>query len=370
MPPADVALERLKFMPGINELHQVLDAALDAVVVFDRGDSILFANKATERLTGWSASELKGSGIGRLLPGLEPVLDQAAEVNLEVPLLHRDGTTLPVRLAIGRVAGSGEPRHVAFLHDLSARKVEEERTRVMNERLMNVARMATIGEMAGGIAHELNQPLTAIANYALAAERLLEAPDADFEDVHVALREIVAEAMRAGEIIRRLRGLARADDNAPSELTKVEEFIDELRTICLADARAHRARLAFDLQPDLPPLLMHRMQIAQVLLNLLRNALEAMNDEPPEARLVTVSCRRTPEGDCEIAVLDNGPGVSDTILERLFEPFRTTKPNGVGLGLPMSRTIAEAHGGSLRHERGSPRGARFVLTLPAAEVTS
>lgn len=86
--------------------------------------------------------------------------------------------------------------------------------------------------------------------------------------------------------------------------------------------------------------------------------------------MVTVSCRRTPEGDCEIAVLDNGPGVSDTILERLFEPFRTTKPNGVGLGLPMSRTIAEAHGGSLRHERGSPRGARFVLTLPAAEVTS
>ncbi|MFO7324192.1 MAG: ATP-binding protein [Pseudomonadota bacterium] len=357
-------------MPGINDLHRVLDAALDAVVVFDHAGCILFANKATERLFGWSAADLHGTGILRLLPEVESLLQQRTDVNQEAQALHRDGTVIPVRVAIGRVAGSGAPRHVAFLHDLSERKEEEERTRLMNERLMNVARLATMGEMAGGIAHELNQPLTAIANYALAAERLLDSPDSDLEDVHVALREIVAEAMRAGEIIRRLRSLARSDDNAPCEVTSVGEFIEELRAICLADARAHRARLSFELQPDLPPLLVHRMQIAQVLLNLLRNALEALADEPPEARLVTVTCRRTPEGDCEIAVRDNGPGVSETILERLFEPFRSTKPNGVGLGLPMCRTIAEAHGGSLRHEPASPRGARFVLTLPAAEVTS
>lgn len=356
-------------MPSTNDLHRVLDAALDAVVIFDHAGVILFTNKATEQLFGWSAAELIGTDIKRLLPDLDPLPGQRTDVNEEAQGLRRDGTAIPVRLAIGRVAGSGEPRHVAFLHDLSERKIEEERTRLMNERLMNVARLATMGEMAGGIAHELNQPLTAIANYALAAERLLESPDRDVEDVHVALREIVAEAMRAGEIIRRLRNLARADDNAPCEITTVEEFIEELRAICLADARAHRARLSFELQPDLPPLMVHRMQIAQVLLNLLRNALEALADEPPEARVVRVTCRRTPEGDCEIAVLDNGPGVSETILDRLFEPFRSTKPNGVGLGLPMSRTIAEAHGGSLRHEPASPRGARFVLTLPAAEVS-
>lgn len=356
-------------MPN-TDLHRVLDAALDAVVVFDRSGRILFANKATEQLFAWHAAELRGLDIGRLMPEVLAALQSPAGFRGEIQARHRDGTAIPVRVTIGRIARDAAPGHVAFLHDLSEQKRAEARTRRMNERLRQVARMATMGEMASGIAHELNQPLTAIANYALAAERLLETPDADLDDAREALREIVAEAMRAAGIIRRLRSLVRCDDDAPGEVMPVHELIEDLRSICLADAHAYRARLCFELQPDLPVLQVHRVQIAQVLLNLLRNALEAMSDEPPSTREVTVTCRRTPHGDCEIAVRDNGPGVPQPVLERLFEPFRSTKPQGVGLGLPMSRTIAEAHGGSLRHEPASPRGASFVLTLPAVEAVS
>jgi two-component system sensor kinase FixL len=224
-----------------------------------------------------------------------------------------------------------------------------------------------MGEMAAGIAHEVNQPLTAIANYAFAAERFLAFPEPDLAEAREALREIAAEAQRAGEIIRRLRRLVRGSDET-CERAQVHELVEELRSVCLADARANDTHMRFDLQPGLPVLYVHRMQITHLLLNLIRNALESVAADPPGSREVVVQGRCNNTGECEITVCDNGAGVAPQIRDRMFEPFRSTKPNGTGLGLPMSQTIAQAHGGTLRHEPVSPRGARFVLTSPAAEA--
>jgi two-component system sensor kinase FixL len=256
------------------------------------------------------------------------------------------------------VLGSGE--------DITERRHREEEALRSTGRLVHVSRLATMGEMAAGIAHELNQPLTAIANYARACERFIALPEPDLPEIRDASREISAEAMRAADIIRRLRQLVRKEDGerVPSDLNAI---VEELRVLTQADARAHDTRLSFDLEPDLPMVVVDRVQITQVLLNLVRNALEALSGEPAGKRQITLSTRRAEHGDVEANVCDNGSGVDPRILDRLFDPFSTTKANGTGLGLPMSRTIIQAHGGTVTYIPVQPRGACFRVTLPSGD---
>lgn len=367
---------------ALQQLDAVLDAAVDAVVVIDRSGRILLTNAAASRLFGWSRAELQGRDVGMLMPEpdrsahdgyvsryLESGLPRVIGTGRDVLAQRHDGSCFPARLSVGQVAGVQPPQFVAFIQDVSERARKAEDARLLQQRLMQVTRLATMGEMAAGIAHEMNQPLTAIANYALAAHRFLGFTEPELAEARAALREIAAEAQRAGEVIRRMRRVVRRGEES-REQTHLPELIDELRTLCLADARACDTRMSFDIQPGLPALLVHRMQIVQVLLNLVRNALDALASEPAGRREVTVRGRRAVSGDCEIAVCDNGPGVAPQMLERMFEPFRSTKSNGAGLGLPMSQTIAQAHGGMLRHESVVPRGACFVLSLPAAAVAA
>jgi two-component system sensor kinase FixL len=363
-----------------------MDAAVDAVVLIDHAGLILAINRAGEHLFGWSAAELLGRNVSVLMP--EPHASAHAEyiarhlatgesrvigVGREVEALRRDGSIFPAHLSIGRVADARPPRFVGFIRDTTAQheqiaNIQHEALRSV-DRLMHVSRMATMGEMAAGIAHELNQPLTAIANYARASERFLAMSEPELDEVREAVREIAEEAMRAGTIIRRLRQLVRGGDEA-RENTAVNDLIEELRVLTLADARMHGATIHFDLEDGTPDVFVHTTQIAQALLNLIRNALESAASNPAGNREVMVRTHRTASGDCEISVCDNGPGVAPGILHQMFDPFRTTKQKGTGLGLPMSRTIAEAHGGALRYEPLATRGACFVLTLPATETVS
>ena len=237
-------------------------------------------------------------------------------------------------------------------------------TRQLQDRLMHVSRLAAIGEMAAGLAHEINQPLAAVANYAQACERLLGAPQPDLEEVRDALRQITAQAVRAGDIISRLRGLTRERESS-RELCDVNALIRELADLLESDARTHNSRCRFELGDGLAPLRLDRAQIQQVILALVRNALEALQERPGDTREVVVSTARAPDGDVLIEVSDNGPGISSEIASRLFEPFCTTKMAGTGLGLASSRTIARAHRGTLDYRPGEP-GACFMLRLPAA----
>jgi two-component system sensor kinase FixL len=363
----------------IQQIQALMDAAVDAVVLIDHSGRIEAVNRTLERLFGWPADQLRGANISQLMPEpdrsahdqyiaryLRSSLPHIIGTGRNVQALRRDGSTFPAHLSVGRVAGAGPTQFIGFIRDLTDQQRQEEQTRLLNERLVQVARLATMGEMAAGIAHEINQPLAAIANYARASERFLESPSPDQVDVLEAVRAIAGEAMRAGEIVRRLRHVVRGDTEA-RESTTMQSLVEELQSVCLADARASDTLLQFRLPSDLPELYIHRVQVMQVLLNLIRNALDSLARDPPGNREILVRGHRTETGDCEIAVCDNGPGVNPEIIDRMFEPFRSTRPDAPGLGLPMSQTIAQAHGGSVRHQLLQTRGACFILTLPPAQ---
>lgn len=235
---------------------------------------------------------------------------------------------------------------------------------VMHGRMLQVSRLATIGEMAAGVAHELNQPLTAIANYAQACDRLLSKPGASLDDIRIAMREIAGQAVRAGDILRRLRSLAQSQPMR-REQVDLNAAIEAIRDLVLADGRVHRARVQFDLAAGLPPVFMDTVQIQHVILNLVRNGLEAPPVPGTAARELTVRTGLASDGDVEISVLDNGPGLSSQVIERMFDPFFSTKAEGTGLGLAISNTVVRTHGGSLTYRPNSPGGACFAIRLPA-----
>jgi two-component system, LuxR family, sensor kinase FixL len=224
--------------------------------------------------------------------------------------------------------------------------------------------MATIGEMAAGVAHELNQPLTAIANYAHACERLLSRPQTNPADVRDALRQISVQTTRAADILRRLRALARSQraEHAPASLNAL---VTELRELLQTDAVVHGVQLTLELASDLPEVRVDSGQIQQVILNLARNSLDALAGRNRSGGQITIRTALTAEGEVQLSVCDNGPGVSAEAMQRIFDPFFSTKENGTGLGLAITHSIVRAHGGLLAHRRNVPNGACFDILLPA-----
>jgi two-component system sensor kinase FixL len=251
---------------------------------------------------------------------------------------------------------------------MAASESTAEEAHSFHERLMHVSRLATMGEMAAGIAHEINQPLAAVNNYARACERLLAMHEPDLGEVRGALREIAGEALRAADIIQRLRRLVGRQDHSPVP-TDVNELIEELRVLAQADARQHGAEIRFELNDGLPQISLDRVQVQHALLNLIRNAFEALSEAPAGERSVTIRTRRAADGEVDVDVCDNGPGVSPEILDRMFHPFCTTKASGTGLGLPISQTIVRSHGGTIAHNANVPRGACFRIRIPPSPET-
>ncbi|MBV8306385.1 MAG: hypothetical protein JO274_02790 [Gammaproteobacteria bacterium] len=232
----------------------------------------------------------------------------------------------------------------------------------LHGRLLNVSRMATIGEMAAGVAHELNQPLTAIANYAHACERLLSRPDADPGELREALRQISAQTSRAAEILRRLRALSRSQRGAQAPAS-LNALVSELSQLLQTDAVVHGVELSLNLARWLPEVLVDAGQIQQALLNLVRNSLDALSGR--SGGHIIIRTALAAGGEVQLSVLDDGPGVSAEAMQRIFDPFFSTKENGTGLGLAITHTIVRSHGGSVGYRRNVPDGACFDILLPA-----
>ena len=362
-----------------EDLQAFLDAAVDAVVLIDHRGRLSAFNLAAERLFGYTAAEVLDQNVNVLMP--EP--DRSAHdgyleryaatsvphiigVGREVTARRKDGSGFPAFLSVGVVRGSEPPRFVGFVHDMTERRQREEQGQRLQERLTHVSRLATVGEMAAGVAHELNQPLTAVANYAQACDRMLAAPAPDLLEIRGALQEIAAQTLRAGTIIRRLRSLARDDEPARMS-TDINSLIEEVKDLILSGAKAQECGCRFELAAGLPPAQVDRVQIQQVLLNLIRNALEALAQPELSPREVMVGTRALPESEIEICVCDSGPGVSSSIADRMFDPFATTKPAGTGLGLAISQTIVRAHNGALDYRPNTPKGACFCIRLPTTQ---
>ena len=364
-----------------RETQALMEAAVDAIVVIDHRGVMTDVNASTCRMLGYTTEELLGKNVGMLMPEadrsahdeyMRRYLDTGTAriigIGRQVTARRKDGTVFPARLTVGRVPDSVPPRFVGFLRDVTEENEREQNLHLAQDRLTRVARLATLGEMTAGIAHELNQPLTAITTYARACERYLEMGQPDMDEIREALREINAEGLRAGEVIRRLRRMSRADTADEHTTIEMNALFDELRSLMSSDARAHEARLAIDIEPDLPPVTGNAVQLQQVLLNLLRNALEALLECPAGSREVMVSAARTLQGEVELRVTDNGPGIEAGIRDSLFDPFSTTKPSGTGLGLAISRTIVQGHRGTIEARPAPSRGTTFVVRLPAMEV--
>jgi len=364
--------------PPDNEFQALLDAAVDGIVVIDHLGRIQVFSRAAERLFGYRAQELLGNNVTVLMT--EPDRSEhdrhlARYVSTRYPHIigrgrevmarRKDGSVFPAFLSVGAV--SGEPlRFVGFVQDLTARRRREEEALRLQERLWHVSRLATVGETASGIARELKQPLSAIADVAEACDRLLARPDANLPELHAELRAITSQARQVGDIISRLRGLSRQQDG-PRELTDINALISELSVLVESDAHAHNVGYRLELDEQLPRLELDRAQIQQVILNLVRNAIEACEDTPEGQRAIVVRSSRAPRGEVEVSVCDTGPGVSASLLPHLFEPFRTSKPAGTGLGLAISRTIVTRHHGTLEYRANVPVGACFIMRLPASD---
>lgn len=292
---------------------------------------------------------------------------ECSDLETGLRVLRADGELrcLEMRVQFGELDG----RRIATgtLHDITERKRAEEAVRQSEARLTHFARLSTMGEMAAGLAHEINQPLTAIATFAQAATRMLARPEGiEREDLDEALQQVTAQALRAGEVIRRLRSFVK-NREVHHELVDCVRLVDESRMLLEADARSNDVRLAIDLPSTLPPVTADPVQLQQVLINLVRNAIDATVATPGTTREVKIIGRFHPgeQAMVEIAVIDHGHGLSTEAAERLFHPFFTTKSSGTGLGLAISQSIIRAHGGRLGHRQTPGGGCTFHFTIPA-----
>ncbi|MFM1886036.1 MAG: hypothetical protein RL026_1193 [Pseudomonadota bacterium] len=366
---------------GSGAFQALLDAAVDAIITIDHRGTIEAMNCAAERLFGYRAETAIGRNVSMLMPPdmaqqhdgfiqrfLETRRPHVIGTCREVEALKADGSRFPARLSIGEVAGSDPPHFVGFVHDLTVQRAVEAENQRAQEHLAQVARFAALGEMAAGVAHELNQPLSAIATYAQACDRMLQGPDADIAEVHDALRQIASQALRAGEIIHRLRYLM-GGRKAQRSSTDLNAVVAELPSLAATDLRQRGVSLALHCAAGLPRVSIDKVQVQQVLLNLLRNAIDALDSTPGARREVEVRTWLSDDGEVEVQVRDHGPGVPDDLAARIFDPFYTTKLEGTGLGLAISRTIARAHMGQLGYRAADGGGAVFFLRLPTEEGT-
>jgi two-component system sensor kinase FixL len=274
---------------------------------------------------------------------------------------RKDGSTFPMELAVGEMKSANRQFFTGFIRDLTERQKTEARLQELQSELVHISRLTAMGEMAATLAHELNQPLSAIANYMKGSRRLLEnASEENISTVRDAMDKAAAQAMRAGDIIRRLRDfVARGESERGAE--NARKLIEEASALALVGAKDLGVRTQFHFDPKVDLVLVDKVQIQQVLLNLMRNAIEAMEDMP--RRELTIAANATDPDLITIDVADTGAGIAPEIADQLFQPFITTKRTGMGVGLSICRTIVEAHGGQIWVEPNPKGGTIFRFTL-------
>ncbi len=359
-------------------LRSILDTVPDATIVIDSRGTMISFNRAAVRQFGYSEAEAVGQNVRLLMP--EPyggehdgyiqrylTTGERRIIGIDRVVVGRrkDGSTFPMKLAVGEMESGGETFFTGFIRDLTERAESEARLEEIQAELARLARLNELGEMASTLAHELNQPLSAIANYVQGCNRLLNnMDDALSSRMREALEETARQSLRAGQIIRHLREfVTRGETEKQPE--DIHKLIEEAGALALVGSREMGVRTVFDFETGPKKVMVDRVQIQQVLINLMRNAMDAMRES--ELRELVV---RTSPGDgngAMVEVSDTGSGVPEEVAAQLFKPFITTKPGGMGIGLSISKRIVEAHGGELTMRRNTKGGATFRFTLPAVK---
>jgi two-component system sensor kinase FixL len=349
-------------------------------VVIETNGSIVSFNSAAVWQFGYQEAEVIGQNVSILMPepyraghdGYMTRYMQTGEkriigVDRVVVGRRKDGTTFPMKLAVGETRFGDHTYFTGFIRDLTEREETAARLQEIQGELARLSRLNELGEMASTLAHELNQPLSAIANYAQGSARMMrDLQDTNSGKVREALTEISRQSLRAGQIIRHLREFVMRGETgkAPEDIRKL---VEEAGALALVGSREHGVKSVFDFGPGAELVMADRVQIQQVLINLMRNAIEAMRDGARRELMVRAS-RLGP--DVVVEVADTGPGIAEDIAQRLFKPFVTSKTAGMGIGLSISKRIVEAHGGTIAAFRNENGGATFRFTLPSHKEVS
>ncbi len=367
---AKTALERRE-----QHLQSILDTVPDAMVVIDEHGSVVSFSSAAQKTFGYDEAEVVGRNVSMLMPS--PDRDRHDSYLARylrtgerriigngriVTGLRRNGTRFPMELSVGEAKSEGERVFTGFVRDLTEKQRSDTRIRELQSELIHTDRLSAMGSMASTLAHELNQPLTAIANYAEAAGPMIGAQTAEEKEIlNEIFRELTAQSMRAGNIVRRLREFISRGE-IEKRVEDLPALVSDALALALVGTREKGVWTDFDFDPAATPVLVDRVQIQQVLVNLIRNAVEAMEDSA--VRKLTIATRL--DGDERVAILisDTGPGLPPDVAAQLFQAFVTTKSSGMGLGLSICQTIVEAHGGRIKGMNPAEGGAQFQVILP------
>jgi two-component system, LuxR family, sensor kinase FixL len=355
-------------------LQAILATVPDAMVVIDSQGLIQNFGAIAQRLFGYNEQEVQGKNVSILMPNpyqqnhdgylaryLATGEKRIIGVGRVVVGLRKDGSTFPMELAVGEIAANGKQQFVGFIRDLTEGRERERLLTEMQSELLHVSRLSTMGEMASALAHELNQPLSAMANYLQGSKRLLEnSSDERAGLIRDALEKASAQALRAGQVIQRLREFV-ARGETEKRIESINKLIEEASALSLVASKDRPVRINLNFDPKVDLVLVDKVQIQQVLLNLFRNAIEAMEScARPE---LIVSTTLSVDDLVTVSVADTGHGIEPVIFSRLFQPFVSTKRQGMGIGLSICRTIINSHGGEITVEPRPEGGTVFRFTL-------
>lgn len=372
------AIDRTEDVVRARDAHlrSILDTVPDATVVSATDGTIVSFNAAAVRQFGYAEEEVIGQNLRILMP--EPYRHEhdgylqrymatgekrIIGIDRVVSGQRKDGSTFPMKLAVGEMRSGGERFFTGFIRDLTEREESAARLEQIQAELARLARLNEMGEMASTLAHELNQPLSAIANYSHGCTRLLrDMDDAVATRIREALEEVASQSLRAGQIIKHLREFVTKGETekAPEDIRKL---VEESAALALVGSREQGVRTVFEYLPGAEMVLVDRIQVQQVLINLMRNAIEAMRHV--DRRELTIRTMPADPGEVAVVVEDTGGGIPEEVAGQLFKPFVTTKASGMGIGLSISKRIVEAHGGEMTVSKNEAGGATFRFTLPA-----
>ncbi|MEV5035130.1 sensor histidine kinase [Sphingobium sp. LMC3-1-1.1] len=363
-------------------LGSILATVPDALIVIDVRGQIVSFSAAAQRMFQYAESDVLGENISMLMPSpdrerhdgyIDHYLKTGERRIIGIGRLtsarRRDGSTFPIELSVGEVQDEGRPLFTGFIRDLTESQQAERRVADLQAELAHASRVTAMGTLASALAHELNQPLTAIANYLEAGRDMLDADaPVDRELLREAMAESASQALRAGEIIRSLREFIRRGETI-RQPEALRGLLAEGAALAFIGVDSRGLDMDISVDPRVDKVLVNRVQLQQVIINLTKNAVEAMAGSP--ARILRLSAIPAPSptdaGRVEVIVADSGPGLAPEMSRTLFTPFTTTKPSGMGVGLSISQTIVEGHGGRIWAEPSQWGGTAFHFTLDAAD---
>ncbi len=364
------------------KLNSILNASIEGIIVIDTTGTIVSVNAAVENIFGYTPEELISNRVIKLMPitikkkqdyylekYLRIFIPKAIGQIREVEGLRKDGSLVPLDMTIAEFPLDGMHYYSGIVRDVSTRKQQELQEREHLEKLAHVTRLGLMGEMASGIAHEVNQPLSAVVNYTEVCLRLLQNENLDIEKIGGVMKKANQQALKAGQIIHSMREFVKPRKIHRST-ADINDLIYDAIGIFESDFKQNLIAMRFELTKSLPNVFIDRVQIEQVILNLIRNSIEALKELPQfTQRQLSIETTLNELFYIVVRVKDNGPGLTTIQREKILTPFFTTKSSGMGMGLSISRSLVEAHQGTLHFNSKEDKGTTFYFTIPTERTT-